>query len=204
VAVRQLVSDFASYLYLPRLAGPDVLLQAIRAGVGMLTWAADTFAYAEGFDEEGGRYRGLYGGQIVSVYAESAGLVVKPELARRQLDAETGAAEAGGRGDGGGSGAGPTGPGESDPKTPVKELAAGPLPRRFHGTVELDPGRVGRDASRIAEEVIAHLVGQDGAEVTVTLEIEARLPGGATDHLVRTVTENSRELKFTSQGFESE
>ena len=60
------------------------------------------------------------------------------------------------------------------------------------------------DASRIADEVIAHLAGLVGAEVSVTLEIEARLPGGAPDQVVRTVTENSRTLKFTSQGFESE
>ena len=68
----------------------------------------------------------------------------------------------------------------------------------------LDPTRVGRDASRIADEVIAHLAGQVDAEVTVTLEIEATLPNGATDQLIRTVTENGRTLKFTSQGFESE
>jgi hypothetical protein len=77
-------------------------------------------------------------------------------------------------------------------------------PRRFYGTVQLDPARVGRDASRVADEVIAHLAGQIGAEVTVTLEIEARLPGGASDQTVRTVTENSRTLKFASHGFESE
>ena len=46
--------------------------------------------------------------------------------------------------------------------------------------------------------------GQLGAEVTVTLEVEATLPGGASDQIVRTVTENSRTLKFTSHGFESE
>ena len=60
------------------------------------------------------------------------------------------------------------------------------------------------DAGRIAEEVISHLVGQVGAEVTVTIEIEAKLPNGANDQLVRTVTENSRTLKFDSQGFERE
>ena len=70
--------------------------------------------------------------------------------------------------------------------------------------MSLDPARVGRDASRIAEEVIAHLAGQVGADVTVTLEIEARLPNGATDQIVRTVTENSRTLKFTTHGFESD
>jgi hypothetical protein len=40
--------------------------------------------------------------------------------------------------------------------------------KRFHGAVVLDTARVGRDASRIAEEVIAHLSGLVGATVTVT------------------------------------
>ena len=76
--------------------------------------------------------------------------------------------------------------------------------RRFHGAVTLDTTRVGRDASQIADEVIAHLAGLVGAKVTVTLEIEAEIPSGAPDHVVRTVTENSRTLKFSSQGFERE
>ena len=70
--------------------------------------------------------------------------------------------------------------------------------------MQLDLERVGRDASRIAEEVIAHLTGLVGADVTVTLEIDATLEKGAPEHVVRTVTENSRTLKFTSQGFEKE
>lgn len=62
--------------------------------------------------------------------------------------------------------------------------------------------RVGRDAGKVAEEVIAHLSGLVGAKVTVTLEISAEIPAGVPDHVVRIVTENSRTLKFTSQGFE--
>jgi hypothetical protein len=77
-------------------------------------------------------------------------------------------------------------------------------PKRFHGTVILDTTRVGRDASRIADEVIAHLSGLVGAKVTVTLEVETEIPSGAPDHVVRVVTENSRTLNFTSQGFEKE
>ena len=68
----------------------------------------------------------------------------------------------------------------------------------------LDATRVGRDAGRVAEEVIAHLTGLVGAKVTVTLEVEAQIPSGASDQVVRIVTENSRALKFTSQGFEKE
>ena len=68
----------------------------------------------------------------------------------------------------------------------------------------LDAARVGRDAGRIADEVIAHLAGLVGSKLTVTLEIEAEVPSGAPEHVVRTVTENCRTLKFNSQGFEKE
>jgi hypothetical protein len=77
-------------------------------------------------------------------------------------------------------------------------------PTRYHGSVRLDATRAGRDAGRIADEVLAHLVGLVGADVTVTLEIEATIPGGAPEHVVRTVTQNGRDLKFTSGGFETE
>jgi hypothetical protein len=59
-------------------------------------------------------------------------------------------------------------------------------------------------AGRIADEIVSHLTGLMGSTVKVTLEIEAEIPGGASDQVVRTVTENCRTLKFTSQGFESE
>ena len=56
----------------------------------------------------------------------------------------------------------------------------------------------------VAWTTIAHLSGLVGADVKVTLEIEAEIPAGAPENVVRTVTENSRVLKFTSQGFESD
>jgi hypothetical protein len=79
-----------------------------------------------------------------------------------------------------------------------------PLAKRFHGSVKLDSARVGRDASLVADEVIAHLAGLVGAKVTVILEIQAEIPSGAPENVVRTVTENGRSLKFTNQGFETE
>ena len=62
----------------------------------------------------------------------------------------------------------------------------------------------GRDAGEIAEGVIAHLAGLVGAAVTVTIEIAAVIPEGAPEQVVRTVTESSKTLKFTSHGFEIE
>ena len=197
VAVRQLVEDFASYPYLPRLAGPEVLTQAVEDGLASLTWETDSFALADGQDEATGRYLGLRaGGRSASVLPESPALLVKPEAARRQLDAETPSPSPKPES---------TKPGEQDeagsaasPPPPEKKL------RRFHGAVRLDPTRVGRDAGRIAEEVIAHLSGQVGAEVAVTLDIAANLPDGAPENIVRTVNENSRTLKFDSHEFEEE
>ena len=203
VPVRQLVDDFARYLYLPRLAGPEVLLQAIRDGVALLTWKTDTFAFAESHDEAAGRYRGLRAGQSITVTADGGGLLVKPEVAARQVEAEvtppqtTPGPAPKPEVKGGGPGPEPDGDGRQQPDGPAQL-------RRFHGSVRVDSTRVGRDAARIADEVIAHLVAQMGAEVTVTIEIDARLPNGATDQLVRTVTENCRTLRFDSQGFERE
>jgi hypothetical protein len=206
VTVKQLIEDFTRYVYLPRLTTPSVLINAVCDGLPLITWEKDSFAYADSFDEAENRYRGLRCGQTVMIQDyTSRGLIVKPEVASRQLHSETtkeyGPADdnkgpiggsPGGEGDDGEPGGG---------DTPLPEAAK---PRRFFGSVLLDSTRVGRDASRIAEEVIAHLGGLPGAEVKVTLEIEAKIPDGAPDTVVRTVTENSRTLKFSSQGFERE
>ena len=119
-----------------------------------------------------------------------------PRVARRQMDAELPTPP---------SSVGPhVGPdtalGPTSPTAPLVERTL----RRFHGTVSLDPTRVGRDASRIADEVIAHLAGLAGVAVEVTLEISARVQGGIPEKVVRIVTENGRTLKFSSQGFETE
>ena len=202
VPIKQIVEDFARYLYLPRLSDSMVLLKAICDGIALITWEQDAYALADSFDDVAKRYRGLRGGQVVSLPdADAPGLLVKPDIARRQLDAERIPRDNGDTDDDGTGGQIPVpggGSGDRDVRPPA------PQPTRFHGAATLDSARIGRDASRIAEEVISHLHGLVGAKVTVTLEIEAKVPEGAPDHVVRTVTENSRTLKFTSHGFEKE
>lgn len=203
VSVKQLAEDFARYTYLPRLKDSNVLIAAVRDGVALLTWVQDSFGFADSFDEAADRYRGLRGGQGLSFLdCDASGLLVKSEIALQQIDAEKAKAEGAKPKDGDKESIG-TKEGEGkkeDDDTPPKAVQ----PKRFHGTVTLDATRVGRDAGRIAEEVISHLAGLVNAKVTVTLEIEAEIPTGAPDQVVRTVTENSRTLKFTSQGFEKE
>jgi hypothetical protein len=199
VPVRQLAEDFARYVYLPRLRDPEVLTGAVQDGLGLLLWRQESFAYADDFDKVTGRYRGLRSGQKLDVFHDTGvGLVVKPEVAAKQLEADQ-AGAAGGRP------LGPNGPSEPPVTGPVVvEPSAPKKPRRYYGSVTLDAARVGRDAGRVAEEVIAHLAGLVGSSVTVTLEISAKVPDGVPENVVRTVTENSRALKFDSQGFENE
>lgn len=204
VPIKQLVEDFARYIYLPRLADSQVLTQAMRDGVALLTWMNDSFAYAESYDEEAKRYRGLRGGQAVFIDRDMPGLLVKPDVAKAQLDAEIPAPTPKSEG---GEVPTPTSgePGGTiDEPDGVPEAAAQRGPHRFHGSVQLDQTRVGRDAGRIAEELISHLAGLPGVNVKVTLEVEADIPEGAPETIVRTVTENAVTLKFKTQGFEEE
>jgi predicted AAA+ superfamily ATPase len=262
VAVRQLAEDFARYLYLPRLKKTDVLLGAIRDGLALLTWEHDTFAYADSYDEAAGRYRGLRGGQGVALGDDSPGLLVKSDVAKRQLASgqpesitvepasarvkpsekvhfrvmavdkigqpitisslswhatggviDTDGVYHAGKTEGSFSVRAAVGNLSAEAVVFISKVVGPPPPpppppgkklKRFHGTVNLAPVRVGSDAGRIAEEVIAHIAGLVGSDVTVTLEIEAKIPQGAPDQVVRTVTENCRTLKFTSHGFEEE
>jgi hypothetical protein len=70
--------------------------------------------------------------------------------------------------------------------------------------VDIDPMRVNRDAAAIANEVIQHLTALNTAQVTVTIEIQADIPDGVPDDVIRTVSENCRTLKFSSQEFEED
>ncbi|MBI4030489.1 MAG: ATP-binding protein [Proteobacteria bacterium] len=200
VDIRQLVEDFSRYLYLPRLRDSSILLQAVRDGLSLLTWGRDTFAYAESYDESAKRYRGLRCGQMVHVTEQNlTGLLVKPDIALAQNDQEA-KAQTGGNGSGTTTAVGPEPTAGPSPDGEVQP----PQPKRFHGSITLDSARVGRDAGRVADEIISHLAGLVGASVKVTLEIEADISNGVPDNTVRTVTENCRTMKFSSHGFEKE
>lgn len=72
----------------------------------------------------------------------------------------------------------------------------------INDSVDLDATKLGRDAGKIAEEVVQHLSSLVGSNVELTLEIRADVPDGVPDNVVRTVTENCRTLKFKNIGFE--
>ncbi|MFZ2361600.1 MAG: Swt1 family HEPN domain-containing protein [Anaerolineae bacterium] len=203
VLLRQLWEYFARYPYLPRLCAQDVLLGAVQNGVGQITWH-ENFAYAAGWDDSRQRYLGLRAGENTSVLLDGQSLLVKPAAAQRQIDADRQEQEKrtpppGGEGTGTTVRTPPPGgetPPPPDPQPPVVRH------RRFHGSVKLDTLRLSSQAGAVHEAVVQHLQSLVGAEVQVTLEIQAYLPDGAPENVVRTVTENARTLRFEGFGFE--
>ena len=241
VPVKQVWDAMCAYCYLPRLRDESVFTASIRAGLA----SGDYFAYATSVSAQG-RYEGLTFGvsatarkggvaqdqaegptfdvpAAAAVYVDAASVLVRPEAARAQLEAERArSAEASGTGAEAatlagmsgartGTGTGLAGSGEAsgrplpaDGTGPVGRPVEPPPPRRFFGTVRLDPDRAGRDMSTVAEEVLQHLPTLPGAEVEVSVEISAKVPAGVDRTVRRIVEENCRTLRFRSHGFEEE
>lgn len=201
---RKLWEYLASYLYLPRLKDSDVLLHTIQAGISELL--CDNFAYAGRYDENKGRYEGLITSGGGSVVIDSMSVVVKPDVAQKQADEDKAkAGEPGGVQPDTGAAEPGAGTGVNEPNGPVTgEPAGSALPTGFFGSVNLDADRLGREAGKVAEEVLQHLGTLPGAKVTVSLEIHAEVPDGVSEDLQRVVTENCEVLKFKSHGFEKD
>ena len=206
VGLKQLTEDFAQYLYLPRIKTSDLVVQAVREGVGFLNWE-ETFAYAGAYDQKEGRYQGLQAGEHPSVIVDNQAVVVHPDADKRQHEADR--AAAGETGSAGAAEVREHGPetdsdaGSSSPTGGGPTQQAPARPTRFHATVSLDTTRPGRNAAQIADEVIAHLTSLPRGSVKVTLEIEAETEDGVDENTQRTVTENCRTLNFENHEFHS-
>lgn len=199
ISVKKLWEYLCTYLYLPRLRDVEVLLDAMRDGVR----GRDFFGYAAAVGDDG-RYQGLsFATSGAAILLDSSSVLVKPDIAARQIEADARAAVTVTVAPEGGTSVVP--PASPDGVTPPQPKPGGQkIMRRFHGTVLVDPTRLGRDAGKVAEEVVQHMAGLVGAKVEVTIEISAEIPSGAPENMVRTVTENCRTLKFKSYGFEKE
>ncbi len=149
---------------------------------------------------------------------DSSSLLVKPEVAQRQLDEEERKREEDerkrrereGSGDGGGAGGGTDGGGLVDGGGTDTEDEEGDndeeilLPNRVYVSASLNPDRVGRDAGKIADEILSHLSALSGSNLKVSIEIEAEVPEGVSEDVKRTVSENAATLKLDSWEFDRE
>ncbi len=204
IDVQQLWEYLAQYLYLSRLKDEGVLIAAIHSGVASLTWN-ENFAYASAVQADG-NYLGLIAGKLPQVILDRHSVLVKPEAAQMQKDEE--ALRTGETPQGPGSDI-ISGPGrfikngiDAESSAESAQVQGPGVFRRYHASVELEPTRMGRDAGRIAEEVISHLAGLVGANVKIFMEIDAEVPNGIPEETRRIIRENGNTLHFKSHDFE--
>lgn len=200
VSLKAIMESFFRYCYLPRLVDTEVLLNAIREGLS----SNDYFGYATSVDADG-KYAGLkIGATISTIHVDEESVLVKAESALKQIQDELTKQSFVGTGAVSSAVKKRIEVGSDGAKVEQLVIPKAPEIRRFHGTVSLNPTRLGRDAGEIGEAILQHIAGLNGVRIDVTLEIHAELEDGAPDQVVKTVSENCKTLKFLSFGFEKE
>jgi len=187
---------YADYPYMPRLRDRSVLDAGLSGP--QLLWEQEGFAFADGYDDASGRYRGLVlPTDGVPVTITDATLIVWPDRAAAQAAAERRPTMAAARGS-------DTRPTESS-TAGTEVVPDAPALTRFFGSKTLQADRYASDFQKVAAEILAPLGAVPGVRLNVTIEIEAIAPEGFDDAKVRTVKENATTLKFDpSSGFEQE
>lgn len=200
ITLKALVEYFASYLYLPRLVNQRVLQSGIENQISGTV--PEYFGYASSYDEEKKRYKGLCtSGFRGNVMFDGAGMLVKLTTAETQLAAEAAASGEGGVPTTEGT---PTDPGGATPSTggTAEPAPAGATqPKRFYGTLTLDPTKAGLRFSEVMNEVVQHFSRSPKNKVTIQVEIRAESPEGFEETTVRTTKENANTLGFDNHEF---
>ncbi len=203
ISLKKLWEYLASYPFLPRLNDETVLIEAVKEGVRRFD---APFGYATG-QGGNGDYTGLVFRELASaVYFDDRSLVVQAEAAQAQQERLTppaGASPAGPEPAGSRWGQRPMGA-TGAPEPSAIPPAPPPRTTRYYGRASVNPSRPAKDIEAIINEVIVQLTQFADAEVSITLELHARRAQGFDDATVRTVSENSRTLKFDDFGFEDE
>ena len=195
IQIKNLWGYLSTYCYLPRLANYRVLEDAILRGLASDEYFALAGAYS------GSRYIDLqFNKALMSI--NPSDLLVKAQVAMKQLVAEPKDPQPGG----GQPGSGDT-PGGENPVEPGGKPGPGPQPVKanthFFMSAKLDTTRVNRDVNNYVQEIIQHLMAVEGSEVELTLEVNVSAPSGIPSGTVRTISENCRTLKITNFGFDN-
>ena len=184
--------DTMRYLYLPRLRGRAVLEKAVVTGAG----SRDFFGTAYGFHD--GTFDGFKLNDS-NVQVDDTLLLIEPgaaaayQAAHPIVDPHNPPPP-------------PVDPDNPPVRPPLPLPPAGPPAAKkyhvFHGNVAVNASTAKMKLVEIAEEVIAVLVADPNAEVTVTVEVQASFPAGASEQTKRAVSENAQALKFKNADWE--
>jgi hypothetical protein len=107
---------------------------------------------------------------LITAVVDSNAVIVQPSSAIKQMDEENPdqSPQPPEREDEGGEGGARSPDGEYPELPVVKKI------KRFYGHVTLDPMRAGRDAGKISEEVVQHMLGLVGSEAPLRRNIPSK------------------------------
>ena len=190
VSALKVFQDCAHYLYMPRLVNDHVFINAISQGIQN----EDYFGFAAGKD--GDNYLGFSFGNNTPIMLDDNCLLINKEAAvaykQKTRNQDPGTIL---------PGSDPILPGPNpepiEPTTP-----SGGKPKRFYGTIDIDPITATMTFSNVVNEVLQNFTSKPGSKVTISVEIQAALEEGYDENLRRTVKENCNVLKFKNAEFE--
>lgn len=195
VAAQDVWQKTCQYLYLPRLAGSSVMQTTISEG------AASEEYFGLATAKEGDAYRGFSFGKTAAIYMDAL-LLIEPSTAAlyeaKVKAAEPAATSAPDTGAAAGAGTAPATGSSAGNVTP----ASGARPKRYFGTLELDPVRASLQFANIQKELIGLFTSDAETRVRIKVDIEAENPQGFDESTVRAGKENGKTLGLDSSSFE--
>lgn len=204
IQIKKLWEYLSTYCYLPRLSSYTVLEETVCQGVA----SDEYFGIAAAYSND--RYVDLKWNQSIFSF-NSTDLLVKPAVAKAQIEKEnsvpsqTGESSGNGAGCSGSAGQSTSSSGASGS---TNDGAGGSSTSPVHSnkhffmSADVDPVRVNKVVSTYVDEIIRHLMQVDGTTIELKLDVDVIAPGGIPASTVRTVSENCKTLKITDFGFD--
>lgn len=209
IQIIKLWEYLSTYCYLPRLSSYTVLEETVCQGVA----SDEYFGIASAYTND--RYVDLKWNQSIFSF-NSTDLLVKPAVAKAQIEKEKAVPSQTGETSGNGTGcpgsaestgqyplsSGASGSGSANNEAGGSSTSSSHSNKHFFMSVDVDPVRVNKVVSTYVDEIIRHLMQVDGATVELKLDVDVIAPGGIPAATVRTVSENCKTLKITDFGFD--
>jgi predicted AAA+ superfamily ATPase len=184
------------YLYFPRLAKSSVMQATISEGAG----SRDYFGLASA--RQGEDYVGFSFGKPAAIYMDAL-LLIEPgaaaKYASRTNSAEPSSESASSSGAAGKPTAFAPAGVSSGNGTPGASAAR---PKRYFGTLELDPVRASLEFANIQKELIGLFTSDAATRVRIKVDIEAENAEGFDETTIRAGKENGKTLGLSDSHFE--
>lgn len=194
IQVRDLVNWCRKYLYLPRIAFDQVILDSLVNPLAAMS-GESTFYLADSFDENTQRYEGLRPQQSSGTQLPSLNsFIVKVAVAEAQTPPESNATTHQNDTEKilGISSVNPT---NSEQETILPQVK---VPKTFTASLKLDHQKAGLQTSQFMDEVMSHLQALPNHEIEMSLEVRVLVQDGIDAKTARIILENSDSLKVNN------